>query len=349
MARPPRLLGALLVALAAAPAAALVTAAPPVVTVVPGRDAEVTVTWTFEREPFDRLASAQGAFVVPFALQPLAYVRTSLEAKLTRGGGKVTERLTVPPMLLEAMRARGLAQVTYVRLFGEAEGTVVVQLGGASGKVTVERIELSFPGGAADATVPRRGTVPAAVATVRYQGTGTFEAAWELDGKVHARVSRAVDVLGAARFEVPELPPLPADAVGPHRLRFVPGRTGRGVTVPELTYHVTGDAPEAAPAPLALLAPAPEAALPFEEVRLQWAASAAAVFLVDLRDCDSGAALFSAYTKESSYRLPAFGVSPYLVPGLVLCWRVVGFGEDGQAVAASEVRRLRVTHPRGAP
>ncbi len=73
------------------------------------------------------------------------------------------------------------------------------------------------------------------------------------------------------------------------------------------------------------------------------------MFLVDLRDCDSGAALFSAYTRELAYRLPAFGVSPYLTPGRVLCWRVVSFDAAGLAVEASEVRRLKLVFPRGAP
>jgi hypothetical protein len=84
-------------------------------------------------------------------------------------------------------------------------------------------------------------------------------------------------------------------------------------------------------------------------VRLEWARGGGALFYVDLRDCDSGAALFSAYTRETAYRLPAFGVSPWLVPGLVLCWRVTGFDDAGRLVGASEVRRLRLLHARGAP
>ena len=349
MARPLRLLGTLLAALAAAPTPALVAAVPPVVTVAPGREPGVVITWTFEREPFTRLESAHGAFIGPFALAPLASVRASLVVTLTRGAGTVTEKLAIPPMLLEAMRARGLTQVAYVRLFGESEGTVTLRLGGGAGKVSVEQVELGFPGGAAEVAVARRGTVPPAVATVHYQGAGPLEADWEVDGKVHARVSRAVDVLGLARFEVPELPPLPTETPGAHRLRFVPVRTARGTALPVITYRVGEDAPEAAPAPVTLTAPAPEAALPFEEIRLAWARGRGAVYLVDLRDCDSGAALFSAYTRETSFRLPAFGVSPHLVPGRVICWRVLGFGDDGQAIEASEVRRLRVTPPRGAP
>jgi len=349
MARPLCLLAALLGALAAPPARALVTASPPVVTVALGRDPQVTVKWVFEREPYDKLESPHGAFIGHFALAPLAYVRTSLPAKLTRGAGSVTEKIAIPPMLLEAMRARGLTQVTYVRLFGEAEGSVTLELAGTSAKVSVEGVELAFPGGAAEITVARRATVPHAVATVRYQGAGPLEAAWEVDGKVHAKVSRSVDALGLARFEVPELPPLPTEAPGVHQLRFVPARLARGTALPALAYRVGEDAPEAAPAPLALTAPASEAALPFEEVRLAWARGRSSVFLVDLRDCDSGAALFSAHTRETSYRLPAFGVSPYLVPGRVICWKVIGFGDDGQAIEASEVRRLRVTPPRGAP
>jgi len=346
---PLRLLGALLGALAAAPASALVSAAPPAFTVAPGREAEVVITWTFARQYSDRLASAQGAFIAPFDLAPLQVIAVPLEAKLQRGAGEVKEKLAVPPALVEAMRARGLTRVTYVRLFGEAEGTVAVELVGASAKVTVDRIELAFPGGAAEATVARRGVLPAPAATVRYQGAGPLEATWEVDGKVHARVSQAVGVLGTARFEAPELPPLPTATPGAHQLRFVPGRAARSLTVPVLTYQVTADAPEAAPAPLALTAPAPEAALPFEEVWLKWTRGTGAVFLVDLRDCDSGAPLFSAYTRETTYRLPAFGVSPHLVPGRTICWRVTGFGDAGQASEASEVRRLRLTFPRGAP
>jgi hypothetical protein len=350
MTRPLRLLGALLGALAAVPAPAAVESEPPAVTVAPGRAAEVVVKWVFSREPFDAVASRQGAFVAPFSLEPLLVVPVALEGKLTRGAGTLTEKLTVPAALVDAMRARRLAEVTYVRAFDRSEGAVLVRFdAGPSSKVTVERIELAFPGGAAEATVARRGPVPAAVASVRYQGAGLLEAAWEVDGKVHAKVARPVDVLGAARFEAPELPPLPAEVAGPHRLRFVPARAARSLEVPAVTYHVTADAPAAAPAPLALTAPAPEAALPFEEVRLAWSPGRSALFLVDLRDCDSGAALFSAHTRATEYRLPAFGVSPHLVPGTVVCWKVIGFDAEGLAVEASEVRRLRVTYPRGAP
>jgi hypothetical protein len=189
------------------------------------------------------------------------------------------------------------------------------------------------------------------VATLRYQGTGPLEAAWEVDGVVHARVTQPLDLRGTARLESPELPPLPTDAPGPHRLRLVPGRTTPGLALPALTYRVgEGPAVEAPPpAPLRLAGPAEGAVLPFEAVRLDWQPGRGAVYLVDLRDCDSGAIHHTAYTRAPPYRLPAFGVARSLVVGSQVCWRILGFDAAGALVEASEVRRLRIRAPAGAP
>lgn len=352
---PPVLSRAALAALAlaaAAPAAAAVTATPPSVTVTPGQKAEVSITWSFEREPIDRLVSERGEFISLFDLAPLQVVAVKLEGTLTRGAGTVVEKLTVPPSLVEAMRARGVTQVRYVRLFDRSEGTVLVELGAAgAGKPTIETIELAFAGGVEEATVARRGRVPAVVARLGTRGAGPLEATWELDGKPHARVTLQLDALGSLRIELPELPPLPAETPGVHTLRLVPARSVRGFGAPSLRYTVTPEAAAEAPptAPLALTGPADGAAVPFEAVRLAWAPGASAIYLVDLRDCASGAAHFSTYARAPPYRLPAFGVAKSLVPGSTVCWRVVGFDEAGLAVEASEVRRFRILHAAGAP
>lgn len=337
-------------ALLAAPASAAVTAEPATVALGSGPAAEVAITWTFEREELERVVSEEGQLIGFTDLAPLEVVRVPLEVKLKRGAGAVVERLRVTPAQLARLRERGLSRLRYVRLFGRSEGAVTVELA-AAGPVAVEGVELSFAGGAAEVAVARRGRVPTAVAVLRYQGAGPLEVAWEVDGVVHARVTQALDLRGTARLESPELPPLPTDAPGPHRLRLVPARAATGLTLPALTYRVGEGAAVAAPppAPLGLAGPAEGAVLPFEAVRLDWQRGRGAVYLVDLRDCDSGAIHHTAYTREPPYRLPAFGVAKSLVVGSQVCWRVLGFDGAGALVEASEVRRLRIRAPAGAP
>jgi len=289
------------------------------------------------------VTSADGSFQSGGAF--LGAVGGTVSIPISSGQGRASEALTIPFGVVEQALRAGSTRLTFTRTFRGSGGTATthVEITIAAGSVAdfaIQRLELSFENHLAVVTLPRGARGPQATARIRYVGAGLLEGVWEVDGVRFAPVVRQFSSGAEATIESPDAPPFPTETPGAHVVRFVPTRPIPTAPLPEIVYFVVDQEAGGPVGPLSLVAPA-DGAVAGGESSLSWEkAAGAAIYLVQLLDKPEGKVLFSAYTRELSYRVPVQALQTFLPSEISCFWQVSGLDTEHRRVAVSRPRRL---------
>jgi hypothetical protein len=317
---------------------------------------DLTYRFTTSAPLDDTIRSTQGKFYDGSRL--LGTVNTTVTASLQRGSGQITERLVVPLPVVQAAERLGLSEVRYERIFtatfleAQTASSVVIPVGVG---FTITEIRVYFDNGQGKTTVKRNERKIDAFVDIRYEGAGTLEGYWEVDGRILIPVLKK---LSYARSRVITLdlagnekrmgrgatgPPLPTYSLGSHRLRFVITQPAvPNIRFPEAIYLVTGEG-LAESNPIILLQPTENARLNRGELQFSWQPKRGVVtYLVEFFEDKDEAPIFSAYTKQETYTIPQTELEKHFDSRGDYFLMVTGKDSEGEAVAQSKAMSFTV-------
>ncbi|HFC98326.1 MAG TPA: hypothetical protein ENJ40_07715 [Thermosulfurimonas dismutans] len=318
------------------------TVSPSAVRVPRGETSVRTLTYTFRASAPTTLTltSSQGVFKAGATV--LGRVSRPISVTITGRTGTATETLTIPVAVLRRALSRGITTFTYERTFTGGPSPITTTLNitittEALAGFQIKRLELYFPNGRGEITVPRHHRGLRAYARVRYTGSGPLRAYWEVDGRLLSYVQRELVYAGEVVFETPPIPPLPTFDPGTHVVRFVIEDPRPAFELPSIVYFVTArEKPRVFP--LALVSPENGTVLDYGEAEFRWKARKGLVrYLIEFYKDPRQKPVFSAYTRVPYYRLSAFALKHFFSREKRYYWRVHGFDAEGQMVAESPI------------
>jgi hypothetical protein len=111
----------------------------------------------------------------------------------------------------------------------------------AQSAFALTRVELMFQNGRGDITVPLRYPALQAYAILHFSGTGVFQGAWEVDGRLLSSVIEPVAFGEMLILAAPRIPPLPMFEPGLHRVTLKVTSPKPPFKIPEISYFVTAE------------------------------------------------------------------------------------------------------------
>lgn len=200
------------------------------------------INWVVTTTPIhpDGAVSAAGTFVNAATGAVIAPpVATPIGVPTGTGPLNFPETVTISTAQLQAWRAQGIRVVGYRRTFTAVAsppvtGQWLIQLRGSGlegsreaigGELTVQRLDLEFPGGKRIAVVERGEALDAQV-TVAYSGSGLLRGRWEVSGpgadgsEFFRGLGLVRENLAGGRATTIKAPALPTHATGRYLLRF---------------------------------------------------------------------------------------------------------------------------------
>ncbi len=332
-----------------------------------GQAASVSLRWTVVRSTNPTSGVSAGENVVSergefrdAAGQLLGRVERRLQQTRPVSGNDTftfRENVRVPATLLYQAHKAGLTHIYYQRAFDDGYGAQSASTGmrltsAAAAGFSLSRLALSFEGGWLHRVVAS-GEILRPRAVVSFSGSGQFRATWEVAEPATTRgepvfrplisVRRYLTAGGEASIEGPVLP---TRSSGTYLLRLRIDAPDVGFAAPLLRYVVAPAAGRALP-PLATQSPPPGARLT-AATRFQWSPVAGArAYQVEIRDTESvtGPPLTGLVaTAEQRHVTLPLHTREHLKPGRYY-WRLLAIGPQGETLAASPPRELRVVAP----
>jgi hypothetical protein len=370
--------------LAGTVSAGTITTSPPNLGVVPGLNNSLNIVYMANEPdwftPFS-YTSTLGRFETPDSVL-LGTVQTTVTIQMPTVSGTATERLVVPPRIIQAAMDRGISRFIYRRSFEagvdipSVDSVVILNLVPSSAApFSIVRMELAFlkedfsafatqsptrPTSGGRITVPRNSKLFAR-AEIAYNGSGILRGQWKVDGQILAFVTRYLyPGMRTATIDSPSVPSLPTYDTGLHRVEFEILQPEPGFEEPTIFYFVSVQPGEAAVGTLRLSGPPDRATIPLDTVNppeFSWVAPGGAepIYhfalypqavpgMVDRSDGADGAEpAIRARTDQTSYALSPFDLEK-LSPVAPYVWQVEGFVE-GRRVFASPFRTVFFTRP----
>jgi hypothetical protein len=370
--------------LAGTVSAGTITTSPPNLGVVPGLNNSLNIVYMANEPdwftPFS-FTSTLGRFETLDGVL-LGTVQTTVSIQMPSVSGTGTERLVVPPRVIQAASDTGLTRLFYRRTFTanvdieQATSEVILNLVPSSAApFSIVRMELAFldedfstfpthtptrPTSGGRITVPRNSRLFAR-AEIAYNGSGVLRGQWKVDGQILAFVTRYLyPGMRTATIDSPAVPPLPTYDTGLHRVEFEILQPAPGFDLPAIFYFVSVQPGEAAVGTLRLTGPPDRATIPLDTINLpefSWVAPGGAepIYhfalypqavpgMVDRSDgADRAEPAIRARTDRTSYALSPFDLEK-LSPFAPYVWQVEGFVE-GRRVFASPFRTVYFTRP----
>jgi hypothetical protein len=324
---------------------ATITPIPSPLTVARGQAASRSITYNIQGIDIlsDTITSTGGYFYVGGEL--VGTNSQVLTAQMSHNNATVTEALVIPVSIIEAALARHSNTITYQREFIggvfplEIVSVNIIVMSEAASDFEIKRMDLYFANRRPDITVGRNQKDLKAYVDIRYVGTGLLQAFWEVDGRVLATVNQHMTFAGNATLESPDIPALPTFDPGTHVVRFVITSPSPELTVPSIVYYVLPE--ESGPALLEPLEPADGIGLDVLPYKFRWSGtSKAAMYIVRYYADPEADPVFSAYTKDTFYDLPAYIPNGGLTSGTKYYWDVTALADDGKVVGKSPTRNF---------
>ncbi len=206
-------------------------------------------------------------------------------------------------------------------------------------KLAFTRIQVYFKNKESKLFVKRNQRDIEAAVDLRYEGSGLFKGYWQADDRILAQVIKNLPYANNRTFtlKLPAVPPLPTHSTGSHRLRFVITEPPMNITFPEVVYVVTGE-DLVNRHPIRLAGPANEAVLNPASFSFSWQEKpGVASYRLDFFGAEGEEVVFSAYSREPAYRVPASIVNSRFEADAMYRWRVIGLDENNLPVAESEI------------
>ncbi len=211
-------------------------------------------------------------------------------------------------------------------------------------QVNIERLQLYFDNKLPKITVPRNKTDLQAHASIRYSGSGLFQAYWEVDGRIIERIDRHLLDGDTLELSSPDYFPLPAFVSGPHRARLVV--TTPAITssrIPEAIYFVSQF--NEASLKLNLLAPINNSTtLPDQDLDFRWSGiDTSQKYLLEIFESGSNKKAFSAYANQQRYRLRSQLAEKVLQQDSEYEWQVSVLDKHGEKASVTDRSRFSVS------
>jgi subtilisin family serine protease len=287
------------------------------------------------------LESRQGVFTANG--RQIGRVDTALEIQIRNGKGRTSESLNVPVAISRRAEQADTNRVQYVRTFSSQFLSASVQVeflitteAGAEFRIT--RIELYFKNQRPEITIKRNQAPPKLYAEIQYVGSGLLRGYWEVDGRLLSRIDRHLVYSSQAVIELPDAPPLPTFQPGAHIVSLVVEDPGENITPPQAVYYVEARSTKKI-TEIQLNEPADKAEVPFGPILFSWESRAGLeTYHVVFQKQDQVKPSFSAYTRESSYRLPESVVKRHFDANDSYSWQVQGYDKDRQLAGHSKTR-----------
>ena len=330
------------------------------------------------------LTSTAGQFVAGATV--LGTTHTILSASASAVSGvpstvRFTESILVPQDVAIRANRLGASTITYVRQFNDGSGPVALQaniLIGSSGtaQFAITREALSFDDGAA-VRVVQAGDMLAASAAIRFTGSGSMSAVWELAGPsstpgepLFSELQPVTRGLLGREPEVVKSPALPTGSPGYYVLRMRITEPLPGFDPPQLSYYVgEASSTRGGYTLMTLMGPA-DGAIFDPDTRFVWQpVNGAKAYKVELflspgtdpmrlPDLSETAAGSDPALVRAALSVPAAAgmivaasqtqialsaaTRARLRPRSAYFWRVQAIGADGGVIGAAQVRQLRV-------
>lgn len=345
-------------------------------TVTPGVVGTVSISWRGEAnvERDDAVvASQQGRFITANN-QALGTISSPLNQRLLPNaiGAPVSftlnETLSVPVNVSQRAAALGLRQLTYARAFTfdglTLTGNVTINLNQISPNsstsipegyepdvtaVGINRFSLRFSSGS-QTEIIRQNQSLRAIATINFERAGMLDAIWEVatpastSGQaIFKPLQNVRQYLAASRQVDVQSPVLPSDEPGIYRLRLRLLQPTLSQAPVELRYQVNKGSGKSV-VEIGNVSPPPGAVIDAQS-EFSWQAQAGvkAWQLEIYERADAQQPLTGMLVQGEQNHSPlSASVLGYLEPGRIFYWRVVAVDMEGEVIAASEMREIRM-------
>ncbi len=265
-------------------------------------------------EPFnDIVRSQRGEFVqngrvIGFGGRPLSI-------NLNQPRPQVAETVTVPPAVLQAVRASGNPQFSYRRNFtsrnfeeGRGESEVTFRTS-AAGQLRITGLRVYFPqNNRPQIMVQRNERGLTGAIDIDYNGSGMLKGYWQVDNRRLQHIQKNLFYGKVLTLKTPEIPPLPTYSEGAHRLRFVITEpkfsSGDNFKFPEAFYYVEGGRAAVVTA-IEAVSPADRERIDAASALFSWSPVTGSISsLIEFFVKGEKVPIFSAYSRGNSYILP---------------------------------------------
>ncbi len=289
------------------------------------------------------LISPRGVFTI--GAQVIGEALTPLTVSLGNGRGLLSETLDIPVAVSLRAEEIGTSRIFYSRTFtgGAVPVTAQVELivgTEATAGFSINRLQLYFENRRAEITVKRNQPGLKAFADIRLAGNGLLTGYWEVDGRILDYVNRHLVYGTPVTISTPDVPPLPTFSPGTHIVRFVVTSPSSDIPIPQALYFVTAEA-FGEIRPIDLDFPKDRSRVPYESVDFIWQpVKWAQTYLIVFSSSNDEKPVFSAYTRENTYRLPAMILISLFQRDENYRWRVKGYNADGNVLGESDIYQV---------
>lgn len=295
-------------------------------------------------------SSASGEF--KSGTTSLGVINNAVSATLTDSGsgifgGKTSETVIISTGVIQRAEKLKVNTFQFERTFLLTGGavpsyslTAVVTIkvntaGGADFSIT--RLRLYFKNNRGELTVKRHHKSLKAYADISFVGIGLLQGYWQVDGRLISHVNRHITPGNGITLETPDTPELPTVSPGTHVVTFVLTKPEQNITLPKAIYYVTPDEAKKIE-PIVLIAPANADTVTPSRAEFRWGENKGAeAFLIEFIDDDAERPLFSAFTDQPEYKVPAAVLKYYFSKRKTYFWCIKGFDLDYNIIAKSSV------------
>ncbi len=289
------------------------------------------------------LTSGRGVFTANN--QVIGEINRPLNVAIANGVGNVSEVLNVPVAISERARQADTSRIIYTRTFTDGTLSATAQIEiiigtGAASEFTVTRLQLYFENRRAEITVNRNQPFLKAFADIRFSGSGLLTGYWEVDGRILDYVNQHLVYGESITLASPEVPPLPTFSPGTHIVKLVISTPSADIPVPQAIYFVTAEESGDVRS-IDLTLPENNAGIMYSPVLFEWqSVKWADTYLIAFFGETDDKPIFSAYTRDNSYRLPPLILNRLFTPNGTYQWRVRGYDENGNTRGESALFRF---------
>jgi hypothetical protein len=322
---------------------AAVTASPSSFTIPRGLQTTRRITYSITNPGCTTATSNSGAFVRGQATI-LGAMNTTLSTNLVNGSGTVSETLIIPPRVIKQAEELKINRFEFRRQFNytcgvgapsETSSVTITLTSDAAAEFQITRLQLYFENRRAEITVKRNQPSLKAYADIRFVGSGFLRGYWEVDERILSYVNMNLVYGRSVTFESPDVPSLPTFETGTHIVKFVITNPSDALPVPEAIYFVTAEE-FGRIFSINLTFPQDMSEMDYSPLTFKWEGKDETVtYLIEFLEEVDGKPVFSAYTKRTSYSLPAVVLKGIFSPGKKYLWRVKGFDSENNVVVES--------------
>ena len=280
----------------------------------------ITYTFTATSALSTTMTSTQGTFNVGGT--QVGTNPSQISASLINGRGSISEAITVLPSVIQQALSMGSSRMTYNRTFTNGTNTVNTQVtisitSTAGASLLITRMQIYFQNRMPVITVKRDDPKLRAYVDINYVGSGLLQGYWEVDGGLLANVKQMITTGTTVTIESPSPPLLSTFIPGDHQIRFVVTAPFQSISFPIISYYVTPEETAARIlASLNILSPNDQGVIGYEPTTFAWNASEGiSVYFLEFFLKGEEKPIFSAYAKNSAYRLPRFCNEGILLAG----------------------------------